>query len=291
MVTNKSFSIGIAGDSGSGKTMLVSTIKKVLGEENISLLDGDGDHKWERGDSHWLKYTHLNPNANNLNKQADDLEKLKSGASILRSEYDHETGKFTEEKEVLPKPYIILCGLHSLYLPETRKNLDLMIYMDIDESLRRSWKIQRDVHERGHSEDKVLNEMRKRLPDAGKYVYPQREYSDISIRYFCEPEDKTHDNLFFQVASYVKFDMEKVQRCLASYNAEIDHYRDEYYGRNIVAVYGSRMESRSINLGDILRLLGINNINYNNIGIDLFHGIMLMFIMTTINTMIGNSNE
>ena len=184
---NKSFSIGISGDSGAGKSTLIEMIKNIFGEKNILFLEGDGDHKWERGDEMWKQITALNPKANYIYKQADDLNNLRRSQNVFRVEYDHDTGKFTESSKVKSKPYIVLCGLHALYLPKMRKNLDLKIYMDVDEKLRRYWKIQRDVYQRGYKKEKVLEAIEQRIPDAVKYIYPQKQYADILIKYF----DKT----------------------------------------------------------------------------------------------------
>ena len=82
---------------------------------------------------------------------------------------------------------MLLCGLHALYLPQTRKNLDLKIYMDSDEKLRRFWKIQRDTSKRGYSKIAILKQIEDRMPDAVKYIYPQKEYADMIVHFY----DKT----------------------------------------------------------------------------------------------------
>lgn len=181
---NLPFTIGVAGDSGSGKSTLISIVADTLGDKNLLFIEGDGDHRWERGDQHWEENTHLSPKANYLYKQATDLAGLRAGVPVKRVEYDHNTGKFTEEKKIKPKKYIMLCGLHSLYLPQMRKNLDLKIYMDVDEDLRRYWKIQRDVANRGYSKEKIISQIESRIPDAEKYIYPQKKYADMVIHYY-----------------------------------------------------------------------------------------------------------
>ena len=45
---NIPFTIGIAGDSGTGKTSIISIIEKCIGSKNLLQVEGDGDHKWER---------------------------------------------------------------------------------------------------------------------------------------------------------------------------------------------------------------------------------------------------
>ena len=54
---NVPFTIGITGDSGSGKTTLTQMIRNVFGAKNILFLEGDADHKWERGDENWNYFT------------------------------------------------------------------------------------------------------------------------------------------------------------------------------------------------------------------------------------------
>lgn len=81
----------------------------------------------------------------------------------------------------------VLSGLHSLYLPQVRKNLDLKIYLDTDETLRRYWKIQRDIECRGYTKEKIFAQIESRTPDAVKYIHPQKKYADMILSYY----DKT----------------------------------------------------------------------------------------------------
>lgn len=185
---NLPFTIGIAGDSGTGKSELLTKIEHLLGggdgSKKILYLEGDGDHRWKRGDKNWERYTHLDPKANYLYRQAENIQTLRAGSSVQRADYDHDTGTFTKRKKIRPKPYIILCGLHSLYLPQMRKSLDLKIYMDTDEKLRQLWKIQRDTGKRGYGKKEIISQIEQRIPDAARYIYPQKEFADLCITYF-----------------------------------------------------------------------------------------------------------
>jgi len=187
---HRAFSLGISGDSAAGKTTLLEDIRKILGAGNVVLLEGDAEHKWERGDKKWDEFTHLNPRANFLYKQAQHLEILKRGQSTKRGEYDHSTGKFTELKKVDPGHFIALSGLHAFYLPKLRKLLDLKIFLDPDERIRKEWKVTRDTKERGHDKEKVEKQIEDRLSDAKKYILPQKEYSDLVISYGLSEEQK-----------------------------------------------------------------------------------------------------
>jgi uridine kinase len=175
--------IGIGGDSGVGKSTLLHTIKSLLGNKILD-MEGDGEHRWERGDENWHNHTHLDPKANLLHTQTANLLSLKQGFSIRRREYDHHTGKFTSPERLEPHEFIVLCGLHPFYLPRLRQIIDLKIYMATDERLRRHWKIIRDQKKRGYSQTEVLQQIEGRVNDAKKYIYPQKEHADMVITYF-----------------------------------------------------------------------------------------------------------
>ncbi|SCW85552.1 Uridine kinase [Paenibacillus tianmuensis] len=185
---SSSFIIGVGGDSGAGKSTLLSDVTNLLASKSVLHIEGDGDHKWERGNENWKVFTHLNPRANYLHRQSDDLLALKKGESIERVEYDHDTGKFTNPQKVKSSDYIIMAGLHPFYLPKMRKLIDLKIYLETDESLRRHWKVLRDTKKRGYSVEKVLEQIETRMPDAQKYIWPQRKFSDLVISYFTDDD-------------------------------------------------------------------------------------------------------
>lgn len=188
--------IGIGGDSGSGKTTLKKSIISLLDKNRIADIEADGDHKWERGDEKWDEYTHLNPKANYLYKQANYLKELKKGIAIKRVDYDHSSGKFTDEVKVNPKDYILVAGLHPFYLPQMRRLVDIKIYLDTDEKLRRHWKIIRDTEKRGYSIERILHQIEGRIQDANKYIYPQKQFSDIIIKYFSSDDYELGDQFY-----------------------------------------------------------------------------------------------
>ena len=182
------FVIGIGGDSGAGKTTLLIDIKALLTEQAVLEVEGDGDHKWERGDKNWHSYTHLNPKANYLHRQSDNLIALKQGNTIQRVEYDHASGKFTAPQTLSATDYIVMSGLHPFYLPKMRRAIDLKIFLETDERLRRHWKVRRDMAKRGYSAERVLTQIEIRMTDAEKYIWPQKQYADLVINYFSQDD-------------------------------------------------------------------------------------------------------
>ncbi|GAA3957744.1 hypothetical protein GCM10022278_15320 [Allohahella marinimesophila] len=180
---NKPFLIGVGGDSSAGKTTCKMLMYKLL-RENILQIEGDGDHKWERGHSSWQTYTHLNPKANFLHRQAENLYALKNWEAISRVDYDHSNGSFTNQFLHKPKDFILISGLHTFYLPISRAIVDLKIYLEPDEGLRRHWKVSRDTVKRGYSVEKVIEQIEHRMHDARKFIHPQKQYADLVFSFF-----------------------------------------------------------------------------------------------------------
>jgi len=180
--------IAIAGDSGSGKSSLIKVLELLFNNDHL-VLETDRYHKWERGDSNYQKYTHLNPYANHLEKMYDDVYNLKIGNKIYQVDYDHSSGKFTPKQKIESKSNVMLCGLHTIYERKMNNLADLRIFIDTDRELVKKWKIQRDVYERGYSIEKVLKSIESRNQDYFDHILPQKENADIIINYYEENED------------------------------------------------------------------------------------------------------
>jgi uridine kinase len=177
--SRKPFVIGIAGDSGAGKDTLAESLRGLFGKHSTAHLSGDDYHLWDRQKPMWQVMTHLSPMANDLESYATDLMALTDGRAILSRHYDHKSGKMSRPFRVRSNDFIIASGLHALYLPVLRDCYDLSIYLDIDEGLRRHYKLQRDVLERGHSAEKVLSSLDRREPDSVRYVRPQARHASL----------------------------------------------------------------------------------------------------------------
>ena len=63
------------------------------------------------------------------------------------------------------------------------KNLDLKIFLDIEEDLKINWKIKRDTEERKYTVDKIMETIIKRKDDSEKYIQPQKNSADFIISY------------------------------------------------------------------------------------------------------------
>lgn len=175
--------VAITGDSGVGKSTFVEAIRECFPFDSQLVLETDRYHKWERGHEQWKTITHLNPEANFLERMGDDTYQLKMGQQIQQVDYDHASGRFTSPSTIDSKPFMFLCGLHTLYRRELRAWYDIKVFIDTEESLKRLWKIQRDMKKRGYSFTKCLDIYRQRQEDYRTFILPQKDYADIVIHY------------------------------------------------------------------------------------------------------------
>ncbi|RLG93437.1 uridine kinase [Candidatus Bathyarchaeota archaeon] len=178
--SGKVFLVGIAGDSGSGKTTFANAIKNILGDL-VSSITLDDYHVYDRETRWKLGITPLHPEANNLKLISTHLMLLKKGETIKKPTYDHSTGTFGEWEEFTPTPIVIIEGLHTFY-EGLREHLDFKIFVDPARYIKRKWKIRRDVEERGYNFNKVIEEIIKREPDYKRYIDFQKIYADVVIK-------------------------------------------------------------------------------------------------------------
>ena len=125
--------------------------------------------------------THLNPMANDLEGFCGDLISLTDGKSVLSRHYDHQTSRMSKPFRIRSNDVIIASGLHALYLPVLRDCYNLKIYLDIDEGLRRHFKLKRDVQQRGHTVERVIGSFEKREPDSKRFIRPQSKHADLIL--------------------------------------------------------------------------------------------------------------
>ena len=191
LVLSKCFTIAVCGDSGAGKSTLSKLIQDILPFDQTLLFETDRYHKWERGAEQYSTITHLNPNANHLEKLSSDTFKLCLGEDVHAVDYDHSTGKFTEPKYIKPNKFMLFCGLHTLHKEALNDIYNLKIYLDTDTYLKQQWKIQRDVTVRGADPNALLQTMKLREPDYLTYIKPQQDAADIIIHLSAKDADTT----------------------------------------------------------------------------------------------------
>lgn len=190
-------SIAVAGDSGTGKDTLCISLSDVFGQSATSFLMGDDYHLYERHAPLWNVTTHLDPAANDLPRLTRDTFRLLAGEEVWCRHYDHGRGRFTKQRPIAHRELVVVSGLHALTSSDVRAKVDLSVFTDMTEDLRRRLKIERDVGERGHQLGAVQASIDRREPDRERYILPQRPLADVVLRLESErvlpPEDQPLD--------------------------------------------------------------------------------------------------
>jgi phosphoribulokinase len=194
--------IGVAGDSGCGKSTFLRRLADLFGEELMTVICLDDYHSLDRKQRKEQGVTALNPKANNFDLMYEQVKALKEGQEIMKPIYNHETGMIDPPELIKPSPIVVIEGLHPMYDERVRSLLDFSVYLDIDDEVKIAWKIQRDMAERGHTYEDVLAAINSRRPDFQAYIDPQKQYADAVIAVLPTqliPDDKERKVLRVQL--------------------------------------------------------------------------------------------
>jgi phosphoribulokinase len=174
--------IGVAGDSGCGKSTFLRRLKDLFGEEFMTVICLDDYHSLDRKQRKETGITALDPRANNFDLMYEQMKALKNGQSIMKPIYNHETGLLDPPELIEPNNVVVIEGLHPLYDERVRSLLDFSVYLDLSDEVKIAWKIQRDMAERGHTLADVMQAIEARRPDFSAYIDPQKGNADVVIQ-------------------------------------------------------------------------------------------------------------
>ena len=79
------FTLGVAGDSGSGKTTFTEGIRSIFGTDLVSTITLDDYHSLDRDGRRKQGLTALNPKANRIDQFEQDLILLKRGVPVEKA--------------------------------------------------------------------------------------------------------------------------------------------------------------------------------------------------------------
>jgi uridine kinase len=181
----KGILIGIAGASGSGKTLVAHTLYKQLGTEKVVNLQEDSYYKdlahlpfEER-----VKFNFDHPDAFDHELLRKHISLLLKGKTIEHPVYDFTTHtRKKETRKVGPHEIVILEGILILAIPELRELMDIKIYIDTPADICFIRRLQRDIDERGRSVESVIKQYQETVrPMYMQFVEPSKRYADIII--------------------------------------------------------------------------------------------------------------
>ena len=187
--------LGLAGDSASGKSTLSRGVEYVLGVRRVARVCTDDYHRFDRAERARLGVTPLDPATNRMDLLADHLRALAAGRAVTKPTYLHDTGTFGDDQAIEPGEIVIVEGLVPLADRATRDAIDVAVFLEPDEVLRRRWKLERDVFERGYSAQQAVDEIHRREPDALEHIRPQRAFADIVVSFSPRPDAPDDERL------------------------------------------------------------------------------------------------
>merc|ERR1719310_921434 len=205
--------IGVAADSGCGKSTFMRRLTSIFGGDVVGPLGGgfDAPDGWETNtlvsdlttviclDDYHLNdrngrkvsgLTALNPLENNFDLMYEQVNALKNGETVKKPIYNHVNGTLDTPEKIEPTPIIIFEGLHPMHDERVRDLLDFTLYLDISDEVKLNWKIQRDMEERGHSLESIMASIEARKPDFDAYIEPQKAFADYVIEVLPTDLDK-----------------------------------------------------------------------------------------------------
>ncbi|MBL4682692.1 MAG: uridine kinase [Pseudomonadales bacterium] len=182
---NNTIIIGIAGASGSGKSLISSNLLKDFGPNEVTVLREDNYYKelmnMPMAVRNQMNFDH--PDALDHDTLRIHLETLQAGEKIDVPQYDYTThsrkpGTIT----VAPHKIIVLDGILILTDPSLRSLLDIKIFVDTPLDICLLRRIQRDTIERGRTVTSVLEQYEKTVrPMYLQFIEPSKRYADIII--------------------------------------------------------------------------------------------------------------
>jgi uridine kinase len=177
--------IGIAGGSGSGKTLVAKTIYRELGSDRVVIIDQDSYYK-DLDDVPSRERDQRNfdhPEAFDYALMKQQMRDLLDGETVHQPIYDYTRHARTSETRVIgDQVIIVLEGILIFSDPELREMMDIKVYIDTDADVRFIRRLNRDIHERGRSAESVIRQYQESVrPMHLQFVEPSKRYADIII--------------------------------------------------------------------------------------------------------------
>ena len=177
--------IGIAGGSGSGKTMVSQRIFEELGSDKVVIIQQD---------SYYKELSHLSfeerkkqnfdhPDSFDHPLLISHLKKLLAGKYIDQPIYDFKIHSRKKETQRIGEHIVIVLeGILILHETDLRNLMDIKVYVDTDDDIRLIRRIRRDVNERSRSLDSILDQYENSVrPMHLQFIEPSKRYADIIV--------------------------------------------------------------------------------------------------------------
>ncbi|MCH8106580.1 MAG: phosphoribulokinase [Proteobacteria bacterium] len=203
----------ITGSSGAGTTTVQKALEAIFFRQKINsvVIEGDSFHRYDRTTMQikmdeairaGINFSHFGSTANQF-KALEQLFKTygetgggqkryylhsdeEAAMHNSRLKVDLEAGQFTPWEDIQPGTDLLFYeGLHGLVKTES---VDMTQYVDLKVGVvpvvNLEWiqKIHRDNAERGYSQEVIVENILRRMPDYVKYITPQFSETDINFQ-------------------------------------------------------------------------------------------------------------
>jgi len=177
--------IGVAGASGSGKSLLASTIVSELGSSQVAVISEDAYYK-DLGDMPLNQREERNydhPESMDHAMMAEHLVALKAGQSVEVPTYDYSTHSRTSQTRVVGNHTIIVLEGILLFTDEKLRDLmDIRIFVDTPMDICLIRRLTRDLVERGRTVESILTQYQNTVrPMYLQFIEPSKRYADIIV--------------------------------------------------------------------------------------------------------------
>lgn len=203
----------ITGSSGAGTTTVKKALVSIFLRQKINsvVIEGDSFHRYDRvamqnkmeeATRAGQNFSHFGPDANELERLGELFKTYGETGSGHKRFYLHnddeawehnqrlgmnlEPGQFTPWEEIEAGTDLMFYeGLHGLVKTDTvdlTKHVDLKVGVVPVVNLEWIQKIHRDNADRGYSEEVIVDNILRRMPDYVKYITPQFSETDINFQ-------------------------------------------------------------------------------------------------------------
>ena len=184
-MTGRRILIGIAGGSGSGKTLVARTIVRELGTYRVVIIDQDSYYRNLEDiplrDRDARNFDHPDAFDNELMKR--HIRELLAGRPVAQPIYDYsEHRRLPETRQVGEHDVIVLEGILIFTDPELLQLMDIKMFIDADADIRFIRRLRRDLIERGRSADSIIRQYEESVrPMHLQFVEPSKRHADVII--------------------------------------------------------------------------------------------------------------
>jgi len=182
---SKRILIGIAGGSGSGKTLVARTIIRDLGSSRVAIVDQDSYYRdlddIPLAERDLRNFDH--PDAFDNELLRSHIRDLLDGKTIQQPIYDYTRhARLKETKTIGDHAVIVLEGILIFTDEELRDLMDIKLFIDADPDVRLLRRIERDIKERGRAIETILRQYQATVrPMHLQFVEPSKRYADLIV--------------------------------------------------------------------------------------------------------------